>query len=143
MEMTVFQNAQFGEIRTLDENGKVLFCGNDIAKALGYARPGKAIIDHCKGVLKRDTLTAGGKQEMSFITEGDVYRLISHSKLEDAQKFEAWVFDDVLPSIRRNGGYMTDSLVQQDAWGHGALRISSREFIQLLADTEQEIRDKL
>lgn len=89
MEMTVFQNAQFGEIRTLDENGKVLFCGNDVAKALGYARPGKAIIDHCKGVLKRDTLTAGGKQEMSFITEGDVYRLISHSKLEDAQKFEA------------------------------------------------------
>lgn len=129
MEMTVFQNAQFGEIRTMDENGKVLFCGNDIAKALGYARPGKAIIDHCKGVLKRDTLTAGGKQEMSFITEGDVYRLISHSKLEDAQKFESWVFDDVLPSIRRNGGYIAgQDTLSEDELLSKALMVAQKKL---------------
>lgn len=106
MEMTVFQNAQFGEIRTLDENGKVLFCGSDVAKALGYSNPRKAVRDHTRGGTKRSTPTTSGEQEMQFIPEGDVYRLITHSKLPTAMEFEAWVFDDVLPSIRRNGGYI-------------------------------------
>lgn len=68
-----------------DENGKVLFCGADIAGALGYSNPRKAILDHCKGVTKRDTPTNGGIQSISFITEGDVYRLITHSKLPTAE----------------------------------------------------------
>lgn len=106
MEIQIFNNVEFGEIRTVEENGKVLFCGSDVAKALGYAVPRKAIIDHCKGVLKRNTPTNGGIQEMSFISEGDVYRLITHSKLPAAEKFEHWVFDEVLPSIRKNGGYI-------------------------------------
>ena len=59
-KIEVFKNEQFGEVRTILEGETLLFCGSDIAKALGYARPGKAIIDHCKGVLKRDTLTSGG-----------------------------------------------------------------------------------
>ena len=67
----------------LIEDEQLLFCGSDVAKALGYAVPRKALYDHCKGVLKRNTLTNGGMQEMSFIPEGDVYRLIVHSKLPD------------------------------------------------------------
>lgn len=108
----IYQNEQFGAIRTIEENGKVLFCGSDVAKALGYANPRKALGDHCKGVTKRDTLTDGGAQSLSFIPEGDLYRLITHSKLPTAEKFEKWVFDEVLPSIRKTGGYGNIELSQ-------------------------------
>lgn len=108
----IYQNEQFGAIRTIEENGKVLFCGNDVAKALGYANPRKALGDHCKGVTKRDTPTDGGTQSLSFIPEGDLYRLITHSKLPTAEKFEKWVFDEVLPSIRKTGGYGNIELSQ-------------------------------
>lgn len=110
-ELKIFENAEFGSIRTLEENGKVLFCGNDIAKPLGYAIPSKAINTHCKGVSKMEVSTNGGIQQMLFITEGDVYRLITHSKLPSAEKFEKWVFDEVLPSIRKHGMYATDELL--------------------------------
>ena len=66
-----------------------------------------------KGVLKRDTLTSGGMQSLSYIPEGDVYRLIVHSKLPAAEKFEHWLFDEVVPTIRKTGGYMTDSLLER------------------------------
>lgn len=105
-ELKIFTNPDFGEIRTLEENGTVLFCGSDVAVALGYAKPRNAIGTHCKGALKRGILTAGGNQEMTFIPEGDVYRLIARSKLPGAEQFERWVFDEVLPSIRKNGGYI-------------------------------------
>lgn len=104
-ELQIFSDPEFGEIRTLEEHGKPLFCGSDIAKALGYEKPRNAISAHCKGALKRGILTAGGKQEMTFIPEGDVYRLITHSKLPAAEQFEHWVFDEVLPSLRQNGTY--------------------------------------
>lgn len=104
--LQVFANEQFGAVRIIEDNGKVLFCGADVAKALGYARPTKAVMDHCKGVLKRDILTNGGEQEMTVIPEGDVYRLIVHSRLPKAQEFEVWVFDTVLPEIRKTGGYI-------------------------------------
>lgn len=103
--LQVFKNAEFGEVRTIEEDGKVLFCGSDIAKALGYANPRKALADHCKGVTKRNTPTTGGVQELSYIPEGDLYRLITHSKLPSAEKFESWMFDEVLPAIRKNGAY--------------------------------------
>ena len=75
--------------------------------ALGYANTNKAISDHCKGITNRYPLeTAGGTQQTKFITEPDVYRLITHSKLPSAQRFEAWIFEEVLPSIRKTGGYM-------------------------------------
>ena len=83
-ELQIFANEKFGSVRIIEEDGKVLFCGSDVAKALGYAVPRKALFDHCKGVLKRNTLTNGGEQEMSFISEGDVYRLITHSKLPES-----------------------------------------------------------
>ncbi len=120
-ELQIFKNEQFGEIRTIEENGKVLFCGSDVARALGYARPNDAIAAHCKGTVKRRIgvqtgLKADGEPaiqqiEMSFIPEGDIYRLITHSKLPGAEQFESWVFDEVLPSIRRHGMYATDELI--------------------------------
>lgn len=103
-----FVNEEFGSVRTIEENGKILFCGSDVAKALGYRRPKDAITTHCKGAVKRRLLTNGGAQEMKMISEGDVYRLISHSRLPSAGKFESWIFDDVLPTIRRTGGYVSN-----------------------------------
>ena len=103
-----FVNEEFGSVRTIEENGKILFCGSDVAKALGYRRPKDAINAHCKGAVKRRLLTNGGAQEMKMISEGDVYRLISHSRLPSAEKFESWIFDDILPTIRRTGGYVTN-----------------------------------
>lgn len=110
MEVQVFNNKQFGALRTYDEDGQVLFCGKDVAKALGYKRTADAISNHCKGSVKRRPLqTAGGVQEFVFITEPDLYRLIVHSKLPSAEKFESWVFEEVLPAIRRTGGYIAAS----------------------------------
>ena len=103
-----FVNEEFGSVRTIEENGKILFCDSDVAKALGYRRPKDAINAHCKGAVKRRLLTNGGTQEMKMISEGDVYRLISHSRLPSAEKFESWIFDDVLPTIRRTGGYISN-----------------------------------
>ena len=92
----------------MSEDGNVLFCGSDVAKALGYSNVRDALARHCKGVVKRDTLTAGGIQSLSFLPEGDVYRLIAHSKLPGAEAFERWIFDEILPTIRKTGGYVAD-----------------------------------
>ena len=106
-QLQVFTNEAFGRVRTMQEDGKVLFCGTDIAKALGYSNPRKAVRDHTRGGTKRSTLTDSGFQEMTFIPEGDVYRLIVRSKLPSAEQFERWVFDEVLPMIRQTGGYQS------------------------------------
>lgn len=112
-DLKIFENPEFGEIRTIEENGKVLFCGSDIAKALGYKNPSKALSDHCKGVTKRYTPTASGKQEMNFIPEGDIYRLAAKSELSGAERFESWIFDEVIPSIRKHGAYITPDTLEQ------------------------------
>ena len=109
-----FTSDEFGTIRTVEQDGKVMFCGKDVATALGYANTRKALIDHCKGVTKRDAPTSSGVQSMSFITEGDLYRLIASSKLPSAQKFESWVFDEVLPSIRKQGAYVYSDGTEPD-----------------------------
>lgn len=111
-KIEIFKNDQFGEIRTITEDGNTLFCDSDVAKALGYARPNEAVACHCKGTLKRRTPTKGGEQETLFITEGNVYRLIVRSKLPTAEKFERWVFDEVIPTIRKHGMYSTDYLLE-------------------------------
>lgn len=113
-ELRVFENAEFGSVRTVEIEGKPYFVGNDVAKALGYAVPKDAVSRHCKGALKRRYLTEGGEQEMKIIPEGDLYRLITHSKLESAERFESWVFDEVLPSIRKNGGYISGQETMSD-----------------------------
>lgn len=115
-ELQIFNNNQFGEIRTTEDNGKVLFCGADVAKALGYARPNDAINAHCRCTVKcriPHPQAPDKEIEMSFIPEGDVYRLITHSKLPTAEKFERWVFDEVLPSIRKHGMYATPTTIEQ------------------------------
>ncbi|QOR46920.1 phage antirepressor KilAC domain-containing protein [Trueperella pecoris] len=113
--LQAFSNDAFGTIRTIEADGKVYFCGRDVATALGYANPNKAIQDHCKGVPFRYPLdTPGGIQQVRFITEGDLYRLIMSSKLPAAQQFEAWVVDEVLPTIRRHGMYAIDELLAND-----------------------------
>lgn len=104
-ELQIFNSGEFGEIRTIEIDGKPYFVGADVAKALGYSNPRKAILDHCKGVTKRDTPTSSGVQSMSYINEGDLYRLIMKSKLPSAEKFESWVMDEVLPTIRKTGSY--------------------------------------
>lgn len=108
MEVQVFSSEQFGSLRTYEENGQVLFCGKDVAKALGYKDTTNAMKRHCRGVAKRHPITdsLGRTQEAVFISEPDLYRLITHSKLPTAEKFERWVFEEVLPAIRRTGGYM-------------------------------------
>ena len=113
LNLEVFSSPEFGQMRILAENGKYLFCASDAATALGYSNPRSALQRHCKGVVKRDTLTSGGTQTLSYISEGDLYRLIVHSKLPGAEKFEHWVFDEVLPCIRKHGGYMTDNLITE------------------------------
>lgn len=105
-ELQIFNNEDFGSIRTITKDNKTYFVGNDVAKALGYSETAKAIRTHCKGVSEMDIPTNGGVQTMKMITEGDIYRLVIKSQLPQAEKFESWVFDNVLPSIRKNGGYI-------------------------------------
>lgn len=105
--MQMFENPLFGKIRTITENSKTLFCGSDVAKALGYKNPTKALSDHCKGTVDRRTNDSLGRQQtMKFIPEGDIYRLAAQSELPRADAFERWIFDEVLPSIRKHGGYI-------------------------------------
>ena len=114
--ITVFENEEFGSVRTVIEDGRILFCAKDVAKSLGYVNPRKAILDHCRCVTKRDVphpQSSGRLLEMSFIPEGDVYRLIVGSKLPAAEKFETWLFDTVVPSIRKYGMYATTPMLRQ------------------------------
>ena len=104
-DIMIFNNEEFGEIRTVEIDGKPYFMATDIAKALGYSKPNNAISAHCRAALKYSTPISGKMQEVNFIPEGDVYRLIIRSQLPTAEKFEKWVFDEVLPSIRKTGGY--------------------------------------
>lgn len=104
-DIQIFNNSEFGDIRSLEIDGKPYFVANDVAKALGYVETAKAIRTHCKGVSEMDIPTNGGIQVMKIIPEGDIYRLIIRSSLPSAEKFEHWVFDEVIPNIRKTGGY--------------------------------------
>ena len=108
-EIKTFQNQEFGAIRTIsDQQGETFFCAKDVAEALGYNNPLQAIRLHIededKGVL--DFSTPGGKQKAIFINESGLYALILSSKLESAKRFKHWVTSEVLPAIRKQGGYM-------------------------------------
>lgn len=109
----IFRNEEFGKVRIIELNDKPYFMASDIAKALGYSRPNDAISSHCRGTVKCSIPISGKMQDVNFIAEGDVYRLIVKSKLPSAEKFEKWVFDDVLPSIRKNGVYMTQKTLEK------------------------------
>lgn len=138
-EIQTYTNAAFGSVRILYEDGKPLFCGADACKALGYKNQSKALNDHCRGVTKRYlTDNLGRKQQANFLPEGDLYRLITHSKLPSAEKFERWVFDEVLPAIRKNGMYGADPAEME------RLRRSNqalRDWFSLLAKRKQDLVD--
>lgn len=103
-----FKSPQFGEIRITGSSDAPMFCAADVCKALGYANPRKAVTDHVDDgdVTKRDTPTSIGVQTMSFVNESGLYSLIFGSKLQVAKAFKKWVTSEVLPSIRKSGGYI-------------------------------------
>lgn len=127
--LQIFNSEEFGEIRTIEINGKPYLVAIDVATALGYQNPRDAISRHCKGVVKHDTPTSSGAQQMSYINEGDMYRLIMKSKLPSAEKFESWVMDDVLPQIRKTGSYSKP--------------MSTSEQIKLLAQGNTELNERV
>lgn len=124
-DIQLFTNDEFGTIRTIEVDGDIMFCGKDVATALGYTNTSDALRRHCKsdGVAFHYPIqdVMGRTQEARFITEGDLYRLAASSKLESAQRFESWVFDEVIPSIRKHGAYMTpvtiDAIIADPAFG--------------------------
>lgn len=107
-ELQIFRNSEFGELGVLEQGGKPYFPATACARYLGYKDTTNAIKQHCRWVVKHHLphpQSPGKMIEMNFIPEGDLYRLITHSKLPAAERFETWVFDEVLPAIRRTGGY--------------------------------------
>lgn len=131
----IFQNEQFGKVRiVLDDNNEPLFCLTDVAKALGYNRPADAVNQHCKGVVVLPTPTNGGMQNIKFGKEGEVYRLTMKSKLPEAEKFQDWVCNDVLPSIRKHGTYMTEQTLEK--------ALLSPDYLIRLATQIKEERQK-
>lgn len=140
-ELQVFENNQFGQMRTITENGNTLFCGSDVAKALGYVNPSKALADHCRCLTKREVPhpQSPDKQiEMLFIPEGDVYRLITHSKLPTAEKFERWVFDEVLPTVRQTGAYMTPETIEKVLMNPDTIISLATQLKELQTKVEQD-----
>ena len=114
-----YEHKMFGKITTSTlEDGTILFKANDVALALGYTNPQKAVRDHCKGVNVLFTPTENQygtvvNQPTKYISESDVYRLVMRSKLPEAEKFQDWVCEDVLPSIRKHGAYMTNDVIER------------------------------
>ena len=134
-KIQIFQNEQFGKVRiTMNENDEPLFCLADVAKALGYSNPAEAVIDHCKGVTVLETPTQSGIQPIKYGKESEVYRLTMKSKLPNAEKFQDWVCDEVLPSIRKHGAYMTQETLEK--------ALTSPDFLIRLATNLKEEKQK-
>lgn len=129
-EMQVFQNGEFGEVRIITHEGEPWFVGKDVAEALGYERPTKAIQDHVDsddvdGIPIQDSI--GRMQTTPIINESGLYSLILSSKMPNAKKFKRWVTSDVLPSIRRHGLYAADELIANPDLFISALEALKRE----------------
>jgi len=138
-ELQVFENSEFGKLTVIHEAGKAYFPATECATMLGYSNPHKAVSDHCRWVTKREVphpQSRGKTLGVNFIPEGDLYRLITHSKLEKAREFESWVFDEVLPSIRKHGAYATGETIDRI--------IADPDFgIKLLGQLKQEREARL
>lgn len=144
--MLTVSNSEFGKLNILVENGKELFPANDAAKLLGYTNPYGAVQKHCRSLLKREVphpQSPDKKITVNFISEGDLYRLIIRSRLPAAQKFEKWLFDEVLPELRRTGGYRAkpDTELPHQWMGRGCIRID--DAAKLLGVKKEKIRDLL
>lgn len=143
-ELKIFENNEFGSVRTIEINRKTYFIANDVAKALGYIETAKAVRTHCKGVSEMDIPTNGGIQKMKVIPEGDIYRLIIKSQLPTAEKFESWIFDEVLPSVRKHGMYAKDEILENpDLLISIAQELKAeREKNKLLQDDNERMKQK-
>ena len=135
--LTVFENPEFGAIRTVTIDGEPWLVGKDVAEALGYTNPRKALADHVddedKGVTK--CYTPGGDQDMTIINESGLYSLVLSSKLPTARKFRRWVTSEVLPSIRKTGGY---NLPKDYPSALRALADAEEKRLALLAENEAQ-----
>lgn len=118
------------DIRIVVENGEPLFCASDVCKALGYGNPSEALRKHCVegGITKRDTPTSSGVQPMTYINEPNLYRLITRSKMPHAVKFQDWVFEEVLPTIRKTGTYGKTPAFQIPQTMQEALRLAADQM---------------
>ncbi|MDT2390990.1 phage antirepressor [Enterococcus avium] len=129
-------NFEQNEVRTFLENDVPYFVANDVAKTLGYKNPSKATNDHCKKAIEtwgNDSL--GRRQKFKIIPESDVYRLIIKSNLPSAEKFEAWVMEEVLPQIRKHGMYATDELLNNpDLLIEVATKLKEERTLRLVAE---------
>lgn len=142
-ELMTFENVEFGKLDLLYEDGNVLFPATECAKILGYANPQGAVRTHCQRV--RDLLTPCGKsqQKKNFIPEGDLYRLIVRSRLPSAQRFEHWLFDEVLPSIRQTGGYRVRPICDLPHVWRGCPAILVEDAAHMLHVTREKVRDTM
>jgi prophage antirepressor-like protein len=136
-KINIFQHEMFGEIRVvINEKSEPMFCGIDVAKALGYKEPKQAITTYCKsGELVYQPHANGiGGTNVKFIKEPDVYRLVMRSELPSAEKFQDWVCEDVLPSIRKHGAYMSDEVIKRT--------LSDPDYLIQLATVLKEEKQK-
>ena len=136
-KLQVFQNAEFGEIRTVIINNEPWFVGKDVAEALGYTKARNAISSHVSEEDKKDAPIQGdlgGVQQMTIINESGLYTLIFGSKLESAKRFKYWVTAEVLPAIRRHGAYMTEDTLEK--------ALTSPDFLIQLATKLKEEQEK-
>lgn len=139
----IFKNEHFGEVRVTEVNGEPMFCLVDVAKALGYKNPAKAVIDHCKGVTVLETPTNGGPQLIKFGREGDMYRLVLKSNAPKAEEFQTWVCDEVLPTLRKTGAYtMAMPRNYAEALRQLADTVEAKERIQLQLEEKTEQLDE-
>lgn len=140
-DLQTFTNATFGKVRILYEDGKPLFCGADACKALGYSNQWDALKRHCRYLVKREVpnpQSVSKKVSMNFLPEGDLYRLITHSKMPSAEKFERWVFDEVLPTLRQTGQYGADPEELERLRRNNAVL---RDWFSLLATRKRDLVD--
>ena len=129
--LQIFEKLEFGQIRMAEIDNKPYFVGKDVAKSLGYKNTNDAILRHCKGVVKHEGFKINGIK-IALITEGDVYRLIVGSNLPNAEKFESWIFDEVLPTIRQTGQYQAQQHVITELTGTiGDLKGTIKEYKKL------------
>ena len=112
-KMQLFENAEFGKLEVVMIDDKPYFPATECAKTIGHTNPERAIREFCKGVTETVTPSAGGNQKKKYIPEGDLYRLIVRSKVPAAERFETWVFDEVLPAIRKQGMYISESALRK------------------------------
>lgn len=132
-EIKIFESPEFGSIRTVERNGEPWLVGSDVAKALQYTNPAKAIRDHvdCDDKLTERIVLSGQNREAIFINESGLYSLILSSKLPTAKKFKRWVTSEILPSIRKTGGYISgqESMTDDELMAK-ALLVAQRQIEQ-------------